>query len=203
MEAQDFVFHACTRDDGLGIDLARDPLGPILAQAIAEVTGSAGGTPSADASPASNPSKNPAPTPAPASGATLADLAGLWFPLRDGRHPNLLTPDEIALTCHETPARIHPDGFIAAFGMVEGALAMDSHMRCDATLACDFARGAPSQGRPIQGRATLVPEDANTINACLNGTCLYLGRCPDPEWSARERASGLAATWEEATRQRD
>lgn len=156
---------------------------------------------SAAAAPPAPPLAKPAT--APAAADLRPGLDGLWFPIRDGRRPAQLTDDEVAAACFETPVRFHADGFAMFFGTREGEPVPDGHLRCAADLSCSFARGAPSEGRPVQGQARLTPVTEAEIEACLGPQCTTLGRCPALEWSARERAAGLADRWEAAVARRD
>ena len=143
-----------------------------------------------------------APAPAP-PGDPRADLAGTWFVARDGRALADWTPDERAQACFEGPARFHPDGLLHLFQMREGVLQADSFMTCGPDLSCTYTRGAPSEGRRSEGQAALGIVSATELSACLGTQCITLGRCLATDWSARERASGLAAEWEAAVEARD
>lgn len=194
------LLHACHGPGGL--DLTADPRGRALARALAEARPGVP-LPVAAAAPA------PAPTPAkPAAAAPAAadprpGLAGLWFPIRDGRRPAMLTDDEVAAACFESPLRFHPDGLAMFFATRDGLPVADGHLRCAADLSCSFARGGPSEGRRVEGQARLTPVTEAEIEACLGAQCTTLGRCPAPDWSARERAAGLADRWESAVERRD
>lgn len=139
----------------------------------------------------------------PAAADPRPGLAGLWFPLRDGRTPADLSPDQIAAACFETPRRFHLDGVFAGFRTEGGVPRPDTLLRCDATLLCSVARGSASDGRPAGGQTQLGIAGPDAIRACLGADCVFLGRCPAPDWSQRERASGLAAQWEAALEARD
>jgi len=207
-----FVLHACVRPDGRGIDLTGDPRGRALAQAVAQARGDGG--PGLDLAALQRPAAAvPAPAPAAPRGGLFARpsaapafdaaLAGLWFPVADGRRPAVLTDDEVATACFETPVRLHADGLAVAFRTRDGQPVADSHLRCDGGMGCDYAAGAPSEGGPVQGRALMRVVTQAELELCLGSDCLALGRCPAPGWSARERASGLAARWEAAVEARD
>lgn len=194
-EPAPMVLHACHLPGG--IDLTGDPRGRALARALAQVRP---GLP-LPVLPAG--AEIPAEAPEPPGAAPFAALSGVWYPIRDGRRPALLTDDEVASACFDGPVRMHPDGLVMMFRTHDGLPEPDGHMRCGADLRCPFAPGAPSSGRPVQGEARLTLVTEAEVDACLGPQCLTLGRCPAPDWSARERASGLAARWESAIEARD
>lgn len=198
-EPAPFVLHACHLPGG--IDLTGDPRGRALAHALAQIRPGLALPVAGTSAPA--PVDGPKPAGAGTGTAPLTALAGVWYPIRDGRRPALLTDDEVAAVCFDDPVRIHPDGLVMMFRS-EGRLPQaDSHMRCGADLSCTYAPGTPSAGRPVQGQARLTPVTEGEIDACLGAQCVTLGRCPAPDWSVRERASGLASRWEDAIATRD
>ncbi|MFN4160267.1 MAG: vWA domain-containing protein [Gemmobacter sp.] len=188
---ESYVYHACTRADGTGINLSADPLGPVLTAAAQQVRA---GTP------AGVPRIVPAPVEAPAA-STGTDLrltlTGLWFPRRDGRPLAEWSADEQAEACFSSPGYMQPDGRFTAFEMRDGEdiPAANALMLCQADLDCSFyISGKDHGGKPDGlGRITPTPDGAEV---CVEGTCMGISRCAAPQWSARERASGLAAAWE-------
>lgn len=191
------VYTACLRDDGLGVTIGTGP-GPARRLRNATAAGGYVG-PELDfdrVRVAVVPTAPPAPALDPA-------LVGLWFPIQDGRSPGDLSAAERAATCRERPGRLHSDGLFMVFGPGPDGPVPESHLRCEADLVCDFSRGAPSEGRPVEGRARLRRLSGDALQACLGAVCLTLGRCADPEWTEAERASGLAARWQGAVARRD
>jgi hypothetical protein len=192
-----FVLHACHGPGG--IDLTGDPRGRALVRALAGARGDGG--PGLDLAALTTAAPTPAAA-APSGTDPRADLAGLWFPLR-GQSRAAMSPDQMALACFETPGRFHSDGLFMAFTTLNDLPVVDNHLRCGADLSCAFIRGGPAQGRPSEGTARLTPRGPDEFEVCLGPQCLSLGRCPAPQWSARERASGLADQWEAAVEGRD
>jgi len=195
-ETVDYVLHACLRDDGAGVDLRADPRGQALLRVLADVQ------PGFDLGLLS-----PGPEATPASTLATTDprpaLSGLWFPLEDWPNLGAVPASDKMAACFDMPGRFHDDGLFVAFRTRDGIPLPDSHMRCDEALRCDFATGAPSDGQPVVGRAELSLITKGELRACIDGHCLTLGRCPALDWSARERASGLAAAWEAAVSARE
>jgi hypothetical protein len=195
------VYTACLRDDGLGLTIDTGPgPGRRLRNAAAGGGGYLGPPLDLDTV------RVPVATSVPVQTAVMAfdpALVGLWFAIPDGRSPGDLPADAIAATCRERPGRLHPDGLFMVFGPGQDGPVPESHLRCDADLGCDFFRGAPSEGRPVDGHARLRRLSGDALEACLGAVCLTLGRCADPAWTEHERASGLAARWQDAVARRD
>lgn len=196
------VLHACLRPDGRGIDLAGDPRGRALARALAGVRNDGGPGLDLTAVPGGA-AAAPAKPPRPVAVDPRPGLAGLWTRVPTGRSAADLTGDDLATQCFEQPGRLHADGLFVAFSLRDGVPQPEAHLRCDASLSCAYAEGSPSAGRPVQGQARLNVVTEAEIEACLGDDCLTLARCPAPEWTARERAGGLASRWETAVEQRD
>lgn len=145
----------------------------------------------------------PMPTPAPVNSAVVQDFAaaaGIW-----AQQDPSGDPEAQALSCFEEPAVLHPDGVFHIFELVAGSLPtrQPGHLSCSSMEQC---RIMDDVGRPNigSGMISLTLVGPRNMRSCQDGgTCRELARCDPMDWTARERASGLADSWEERVMQRN
>lgn len=131
---------------------------------------------------------------------SFADIAGIWS--RDGAYS--LSLEE---ACYEAPAIVHDDGRIEVFsdGLDEDGLPIlgQDYMQCSARSECKMLRDGEPAPRMGNVRFILSQPNPDNLTLCADGDCVTVTRCAPVEWSARERASGLADRWENRVMQRN
>ena len=203
LDGERYLHRACFGPDGFQSVSEMAPDGvPMWQHVVARSDGGPGLTLGPDgqfieagASVTPGPVPAPGPAPTPTAGTDFTAAAGIWAP--EG------PPEDHAAACYEGPAVLHPDGrmFVFSEGLDAGGLpvADDDHLVCTSMQECRVLTRDGFPAPSMQGVAlSLELRGPDTLDACAAGQgCRTLLRCDPMEWSARERASGLADRWME------